>query len=195
MPSCDAARPSHCPCCHAASRPVGRPIVVVGHGLRARQQTGPEVSGGGSVDDEVPVRRYRCRECGAVIVVLPRGLLPRFRFRPVAIVLALAAWGLDGVASGTVRQALCPRPAHVMAHDSWRCWAAPGRWLRTAHRWVGVTLAGAVRSRSERVEALLQQLASRVLESTGDLLDDALAAVRVLRGHGAGSGGRHLSTS
>ena len=139
------------------------------------------------------MRRYRCRACSAVILVHPRGLLRRFRFRPAAMLLALASWGLDGKASGAVRQSLCPR--QVVAHDGWRHWAAPRRWLRTAHRWAGTAVGEVLGSRAERVEAVLQQLASRALHSTGDLLSDALAVARMLGGHGVCAGGQHLSTS
>ena len=69
-PSCGAVRPSHCPSCASASRPVGAPLVVVGHGLRARSLEGPAAPGEAPVVTDVHGRRYVCRACGAVLVVV-----------------------------------------------------------------------------------------------------------------------------
>jgi hypothetical protein len=37
LPSVDRVRPAQCPCCAAASRPVGHPLGLLGHGSRERQ--------------------------------------------------------------------------------------------------------------------------------------------------------------
>jgi hypothetical protein len=49
------------------------------------------------------VRRYRCRRCGAVIVVLPRGVLVGRHFGAAAIALALLRFG-SGVRVADIRR-------------------------------------------------------------------------------------------
>ena len=58
---------------------------------------GPEELGGRSVSTTIEVRRYRCVRCHAVLVVVPRGVLPRLRYGAVAVALALARWSIDRV--------------------------------------------------------------------------------------------------
>lgn len=117
--------------------------------------------GAPATDDEVSVRRYRCRDCGVVITVMPRGMRPRLRYRVVSIVPGLALWTRDGLSSAAVRAEICP--TRSVAHEASRCWSSLKRWLDVAASWVGRRLVGS--GRRERVEDLLQQLASRVLMS------------------------------
>src|SRR5262245_2921764 len=51
-------------------------LVVVGHGLRARAIEGPLAPSGGPVVLDVMTRRYRCRACDAILVVVPARRLP-----------------------------------------------------------------------------------------------------------------------
>ena len=73
-------RPATCPGCGVAARPLGARLHVVGHGVRERQVRGPLHAGGPPGLVVVRVRRFRCRVCGAVITVLPRGVAPRRHF-------------------------------------------------------------------------------------------------------------------
>lgn len=93
-PSCSAVRPAICPGCGAASREPGRPLAVVGHGLRGREVEGPNEPGEAPSSTPVLARRYRCRPCGAVLVVVPRGVGRALRYTLDAINYALALWGL-----------------------------------------------------------------------------------------------------
>ena len=168
--------------------------MVVGHGVRHRQQAGPESLDGEPYDDEVPTRRYRCRACRAVIVVLPRGVLPRLRFRPAAVALALGLWALVGWSSGAVRKRVSPSATTATA--GYRCWASLRRWLRTAPEWCGSEWGQPVPgSRQVRVEALFQQLASRCRDGTGTLLGDGVQAASEFHGHGGCAAREAASTS
>ena len=80
----------------------------------------------------IPVRRYLCR-CGAVMVVVPRGILKGRLYAAAAISLALGLWGLVGLSSPAVRVRVSP-------------WAQVGeaaryRWITVA-RWVDAGAAG-----------------------------------------------------
>jgi hypothetical protein len=55
------------------------------------------------VDAEVVARRYRCRACHAVVMVVPREVLPRRQYTASAIGLALALFALLGVSAARVR--------------------------------------------------------------------------------------------
>ncbi len=97
-------RPASCPACARAGAPLGGPIGLVGHGRRERQLRGLAEPDGRPTQRVVVVRRYRCRHCGAVVTVVPRGVMPRRHFSASAIGLALALFGLLGVATRVVRQ-------------------------------------------------------------------------------------------
>lgn len=89
---------------------------------------GPEELGGRSVVGEVTVRRYRCLRCRAVVVVCPRGVLPRLRYGAVAIALALALWSVEGLAAHAVRSRISP--FGVVGEDARRDWGSLRRWAR-----------------------------------------------------------------
>ena len=65
--------------------------MLVGHGLRSRQVLGPTSFGAAPEALVVPLRRYRCRACRAVVVVGPRGLVHDRSYSAPAIAGALAA--------------------------------------------------------------------------------------------------------
>lgn len=89
---------------------------------------GPEELGGDATVGEVDVRRYRCLRCKVVIVVAPRGVLPRLRYGAVAIALALATWS-SGVSSAAVRDEV--GAFAVVGHEARRTWASVRRWGRS----------------------------------------------------------------
>lgn len=157
MPSVDAARPARCTACGAASAPPGQGLRLHGHGVRERMRLGPEELGGRSVVASIAVRRYRCLRCSAVLVVVPRGVLPRLRYGAVAIALALARWGVDGLSAAYVRAEVSPD--RYLGHDARRGWRSLRRWAR-APPWP-VTVTGAPRQRAARIA---QDLAGHALE-------------------------------
>ena len=62
VPGVEQVRPARCSRCGAASRPLGAPLVVVGHGLRDRQVRGPaevtrEVLGGSATAASIKTAR------------------------------------------------------------------------------------------------------------------------------------------
>ena len=94
-PSVDEVRPCWCPCCGAASRVPGASLALHGHGVRERQVRGPVERRGRPTTVIVAARRYRCQRCRAVIVVVPRGILPRRLFASTAIAWALWLFGVE----------------------------------------------------------------------------------------------------
>ena len=122
---------------------------------------GPEQLGGAAGVGEVEVRRYRCLGCKAVIMVVPRGVLPRLRYGAVAVAMALALWS-SGFPSATVRDHV--GAFAILGHDALRCWGSVRRWARSPP-W------------------------SRAPGSTGDPpRERALRVAQWLAGHAAGTG-------
>lgn len=155
LPSVEEARPGRCPCCGIASRPVGAPLRLHGHGLRERDQWGPPAPGELPVTIGVQLRRYLCLECGAVIAVVPRGILRRRLYSAGAISWALALFG-----------ALRLPPAQVRARVS--PWSRPGAtaasgWL-SLRRWAAAVQDGRLFPGAPRpaAEASLREVAARV---------------------------------
>ena len=110
VPSIEAARPGCCSRCGAASRPLGERRVLVGHGLRERQIRGPAGSQGQPETRVILVRRYRCRLCGGLTTVLPRGLTARRHYSASAIGLSLCLYGMRGLSVGETRRRVCTWP-------------------------------------------------------------------------------------
>ena len=145
-PSAAAARPGRCPCCGAASRPLGGPPRLVGHGVRARQLRGPVQADRDGEIVEVVLRRYRCRGCRAIVAVGPRGLVRRRLFSAGAIGLSLALWAIERLPAGAVRRRVSPwRVVGAAAAATWsslRRWAGAVRAGRLWPRTVGVPADG-----------------------------------------------------
>ncbi len=102
-------------------------VVLHGHGLRTRDQWGPVDATAPPEVGEVVCRRYHCLGCGAVLLVVPRGILRRRLYSASAIALALALWGAEGLAPGEVRTRVSPwrivGPAAALGWASLRRWA------------------------------------------------------------------------
>lgn len=127
-PSVDEVRPGQCPRCAAPSRPIGQGLQIWGHGLRDRQSRGPLEPLGDPVEVTLRVRRYLCRPCQAVIVVVPLGVVAGRLFAAAAIGLALALFGVDGLPLREVRRRVSPwQRVGAAAHGSW---LALRRWVR-----------------------------------------------------------------
>jgi hypothetical protein len=122
-PDVEACRPVRCPACGAAGCPVGGRVGLVGHGLRSRQLRGPPAPDASPSVQTIAVRRYRCRGCGAIATVLPRGAVRARYFAATAIALACVMYGLSGASLRNTRAQVSP----------WRSaepgWPALRRWL------------------------------------------------------------------
>ncbi len=110
IPSLNAVRPGCCSRCGAASRPSGAGVVLIGHGLRERQIRGPGGPHGQPEVRTILVRRYRCRFCGGLTTVLPRGLTARRHYSASAIGLSLCLYGMRRLSVGATRQRVCTWP-------------------------------------------------------------------------------------
>ncbi|KYF54059.1 hypothetical protein BE08_41625 [Sorangium cellulosum] len=132
LPTVDLVRPARCPCCDAAGRPVNGPLVMRGHGLRERLVCGPLEAGGAPQHVTVQARRYRCSACGAIVLVVPRGLLRRRRYSAAAIGWVLARIGLDGATTTVARAEVCPSATLGVAAAE--RWLAPSRWIEASRR-------------------------------------------------------------
>lgn len=161
VPSVEAARPGCCSRCGAASRPPGAALVLVGHGLRTRQVRGPADARSTPEIRTLRVRRYRCRLCGGLTTVLPRGLTARRHYSASAIGLSLCLYGMQRLSLGETRRRVC----------AWRLALEPERWT-TLPGWVAAIEQGrlfaqvrpcpptfTVRDRAERAAATLCALA------------------------------------
>jgi len=132
VPELEAVRPARCVSCGAASRCPGRPLTVVGHGLRTRQLRGPLHIGEAPVELMVRFRRFRCRGCGAVMAVVPPELVRYRLYSVVAIVWALALFGLEGISASHVRERVSPWS--IVGPTAARSWQTLRRWLEAAGR-------------------------------------------------------------
>lgn len=127
-PSVDAARPATCAECGCASRPVGKRLNVIGHGLRERLQFGPAAP---NRDPELwafELRRYRCKRCKAVIEVVPCSVEPRRLYSRPAIAWAMALFGIDRHSAAEVAVRL--QPWRRIGAAARRTWAQLRRWVR-----------------------------------------------------------------
>jgi hypothetical protein len=136
LPDVDLVRPPACPTCLTAAQVGGR-VNLHGHGIRQREVVVPAVI---DEDDRVEllecwVCRYRCKLCGAVVTVLPKGVLPRCLYSAAAMVAAFLLVADKPVGDGLSdadaydRQGMNPR----------RGWTKPWpyRW-RSLDRWLGM---------------------------------------------------------
>lgn len=137
----------------------------------------------------VRIRRYLCRHCGAVVTVVPRGMVPQLRYRLRGIAWALGRWW-QGVSSAEVRSEVSPF-VHV-GEEARRGWRSLRRWARL--------LAAAVRlgdlaAPHRQLEPLLQRLASRAFAATGELVRDAVEGVLAVDVHHVRRGGPEVPTT
>jgi hypothetical protein len=136
-------------------------LVLVGHGLRTRQVRGPANASGIPEVRTLRVRRYRCRLCGGLTTVLPRGLTARRHYSASAIGLSLCLYGMRGLSIGETRWRVC----------AWRAGFNPECWT-TLPTWVSAIEQGrlfakvrpspasfTIRERAERAAAMLCSLA------------------------------------
>ena len=173
-PKVDEVRPACCPVCEGAAREPGRPLGIIGHGLRGRQVRGPRGADDRPVTIVVSVRRYLCRGCAAVLTVVPAEVVPRRHYSRPAIALALARLGLLDERPAEVRRAVSPWETF----DSG--WPTLGRWQEAV---AAGTLLPAVRPAAQ---ATSKQIALRVAQvamaHAPPTLREAAPLVRVYAG-------------
>lgn len=126
----EQARPAKCPSCQAASRPLGGPLALWGHGFRDRQVCGPRSPDTPGVVDVVLARRYQCQTCGAVVVVVPAEVAARRHYSRAAMGLAMALFGVGLETAAVIRRRVSP--FHVVGSTAARGWATLRRWIRAA---------------------------------------------------------------
>ncbi|WP_437325352.1 hypothetical protein [Sorangium sp. So ce381] len=127
-PTVVEARPARCPACGVASCPLGGAIRLQGHGKRERQVWGPSGPDQPPEMLTVTARRYRCVSCGAVLLVVPRGVLGRRLYSASAIGFALALWGLVLATAAEVRRRVAP--AGIVGDSAVTGWTTLRRWVR-----------------------------------------------------------------
>lgn len=164
-PSVSAARPGRCPCCGVAAAPLGGRVQLHGHGTRSRQVRGPLQPCGEPEEVEIQARRYLCRQCGAVVQVVPRGVLRYRLFSASAIGLALALWALSRLAAAEVRRRVSPwRKLGATAASGW---ASLRRWVRQADQlFDGVRPSPKDWTARHRAERIATTLATRAPTGT-----------------------------
>jgi hypothetical protein len=79
---------------------------------------------------EYQIRRYRCRQCGAVMTAGPRERLRYRLFSLPAITWALSLYGVERISSREVRHRISPWRKVGAAAD--RTWQTLRRWLGAA---------------------------------------------------------------
>ena len=76
----------------------------------------------------IACRRYRCTECATVLLVVPRGVVPRKHYGFAAIAMALTLWLLVGEPVREVRRRVC---AWQVTRESTTSWPTLRRWRGT----------------------------------------------------------------
>lgn len=170
-PSCSAVRPASCPGCGAASREPGKSLRVVGHGLRGRDVEGPDKPEAGPASRTVLARRYRCLGCGAVLVVVPRGVARALRYTLDAVGYALALWGYAQRTAEQVRRAVSAATARGLSAPSQ--WSSLRRWAARAERIFGSDTPSASGTLRDRARQVATWLTARAPLPTGQVPRDA----------------------
>ncbi len=152
---------------------MGGLLGLHGHGLRERHQWGPVELGGAAGLVGVLLRRYRCRSCGAVAVVGPRGITPGRLYAAGAIALALALWGCGGRPARQVRRQVSPFA--IVGATAAAGWASLRRWSRAvrAGRLFPVTRALPAEAGLRQVAAWAATTLAACAPGSGLLLESA----------------------
>lgn len=144
--------------CGAASREAGKALVLVGHGVRQRTVEGPPGPGEAPASVNVAARRYACRACDAILVVVPLGVGRGTRYSLEAIAYALALWGYAGAKAAAARAAVSEARARGFASPEQ--WSSLRRWAACAVALFGAPEAtGTLRERAARIGAWLASCA------------------------------------
>ncbi len=155
IPAVDDVRPKRCARCQQPAR-CGKRMVLHGHGVRTRMAAAAPVlllvaAAGGDPAQvlECWERRYRCTHCGAILVVLPEGVMPRYLYSAAAIVAAFFLVARKPVGEGLSQAEAYDRQGMLRGATS-RAFGDPGyqwrsldRWAaRARHWWTGISGTG-----------------------------------------------------
>jgi hypothetical protein len=109
-------------------------VRIQGHGAVTRWIRCLLREDGESEDIEILLRRYRCRDCGAVMRVGPSGVVAHRRYSAPTILFALALWCIAKRPPEEVRDVVSP-DVHRGATSAGQRWTTLLRWARTlTHR-------------------------------------------------------------
>lgn len=111
---------------------MGERKTLHGHGVRQRQALGPLEPGLRPCEGSIFARRYRCISCGAVLMVVPSGVLLRRRYTAMAIGYAVALFGIAGLSAAEVRRRISIWG--VVGAAAAPTWESLRRWLRAIRR-------------------------------------------------------------
>ena len=132
---------------------------------------GPAGPGEAPASTTVVARRYRCRVCGAVLVVVPRGVGRALRYTLDAIGYALALWGYARTTAERTRRAVSTAKARgISAPEKW---SSLRRWTVSAARIFGSGTPSAGGTLRDRAARLASWLASQAPLPTGAVPKDA----------------------
>lgn len=101
-------------------------MVLHGHGRRTRQLRGPPSPHASPEVQLVLVRRYLCNRCKVSSTVAPRETVTRRLYSATAIALALALFGVLGMALYKVRKKVSPW--ETLGATSAATWCTVPRW-------------------------------------------------------------------
>lgn len=87
---------------------------------------GPTEAEGAPAAPTVRCRRFRCLRCNAVVLVVPRAMLPRRWYSASAIALALAMYGIECAAPAKIRRQVSP--FKVIGYRAATGWVTLDRW-------------------------------------------------------------------
>ncbi len=131
-----------------------------GHGLRERLLRGPLAPEGAPQDTVVAARRFLCRACGGVLLVVPRGVAAGRHYAAAVIAWAMALFGVVGLPPDEVRRRCSP--------DKVVGYAAAGRWA-TLRRWATAVRTGRLfaraRIRLAAADKTPRQIAARAAQT------------------------------
>jgi hypothetical protein len=109
---------------------------------------------------EIAARKYECQRCGAVMTVVPAGVLATRQYSAPSIALAMYLWLVEGLSDIAVRERVCAW--RVRGRSGGRGWAQLYRWVRAAPSLFAlprpVRLAGSARESAGRVLAAVTAL-------------------------------------
>lgn len=121
---------------------------------------------------EIHARRYACRACDAVLVVVPSGVARGYRYSLSAIAWALALWAYERATARSVRERTST--AKVIGDAAPNRWASLPRWTRCALALFGIAPngVGTTRDRAVRIACFI---ASRAPHTAGPVPIDAFS--------------------
>lgn len=129
--------------------------MIVGHGRRTRTLEGPLAPSAEPALTEIAARRYACRACDAIMVVVPRGVARARRYSLSAIAAALALWAHERASAAAVR-ARTSTATTIGAASATR-WASLPRWTQCALALFGIEppALGTMRDRAARIASFV----------------------------------------